>query len=200
MNIRTLSAIAVLGAAALNAHAVTFSNVVLGSGSLMAGSSYTTLGNSISFMTPNAIVGDGMAAAGTAGMQYDADAGSGLKVDKVWANVSAPVAGSGAVAFTELVFELDSMGNEVGGPIGTLTHTIDVTNQPFYSAWISLSKQVQNIRVKKSFTLAAPDVANQFDYASVAVINQSVVSTVPEPATLSVLALGAVAALRRRNK
>lgn len=184
-------------AVAASANAITFSNVIITSTPLSDGSSYAANGNAISFNLPNAIVGDGVGVrAGTLNIQYDVDAGA--LANGVGANVGVVALGTGAIAFRESVIELDNLGNEIGGIIGSASFNFNASTPMYYSTTIALTQAVRYLRVKKSFTLVAPD-SQAFDLAAVAIVNQNV-QVVPEPGTIAALSLGAAALLRRRRK
>jgi hypothetical protein len=187
---------------AVSAQAITFTNVIIQSPPLSTGSSWSAIGNSISFFTPNAIVGDVVdpLRSGTLNIQYDAtNFGNNVFAVGVTVNLAAVSLGSGMIQFGELIFELDSNGNEVGGPIGTISHTFDANSGTFWSGNIVLSRPVAAFRAKKFFVMTAPDTQT-VDLAALAVVNQSV-QVIPEPATLGALGIGAAAllALRRRR-
>ncbi|MBS1705506.1 MAG: PEP-CTERM sorting domain-containing protein [Armatimonadetes bacterium] len=194
-------ALAALVAAVGAAHAVTFSNFVYTSSPLSDGASQSFGGNSISFFTPNAIVGDASTLrSGNLSIQYDADAGVSVVSVGVLVSLGAPVLGSGTVNFTEKVWELDCNTGQTLGLLGSISHSFDVNSGTVFSGNISLSSQVKCIRVLKSFDLNAPDT-NDLDIAAVAVVNQSIqTAPVPEPATLAVLGLGGLIVSRRRRK
>src|SRR5215216_5417080 len=82
------------------AQAITFSNVQINSSPLSDGSSFTVIGNSISFFVPNALVGDVQdpLRAGTLNIQYDVamDTGDADAVG-VFVNLGALALGSGTV-------------------------------------------------------------------------------------------------------
>ena len=191
--------VAILAFGAVAAQAITFTNVIITSPPLSNGSSYNAIGNSISFFTPNAIVGDSVGIRfGTLNIQYDASSTVNMLADTVTVNLASAILGSGQILFRELIFEIDcNTGSEIGGPIGTSTHTFDANNSPFFTEQIVLSRQAQCIRAKKSFTMLAPDTS-AFDIAALAIVNQSI-STVPEPSSMIALGVGALALLRRRR-
>ncbi|MCE9559918.1 MAG: PEP-CTERM sorting domain-containing protein [Armatimonadetes bacterium] len=102
------------------------------------------------------------------------------------------------VVFLEQVFEIDSLGNEVGGAIGSISHTFTASTSFNWSGFMTLSRQVNCIRVKKALILAAPDTQG-FDLAAVAINNQSI-ELVPEPASLAALGFGLAMVLRRKSR
>lgn len=179
--------------------AVIFSNVTIQSSPLSDGSSWSSSGNAISFFTPNAIVGDPVAPLrfGTLNIQYDADNGSSLTADTVTVNLATALLGSGTIVFNELVFELDSSSNEIGGPIASISQTFTSASPSTWSATLTFSHDVRRLRAKKSFTFSAVDTS-ALDVAGLAIVNQNL-HAVPEPMSLSVLALGALGVIRRRR-
>ncbi|MBL8048420.1 MAG: PEP-CTERM sorting domain-containing protein [Chthonomonas sp.] len=186
----------------INSVAMTAGVPVVSSNQVINGASYTTAGNAVSFSTPGALVGDPVAPLRSAivNLQYDAKSTAG-NANVVTANVNLGAAVLGpnsSVYFLEQVFELDSLGNEVGGAIGSISHIFTAASNPNWSGAITLSRQVACLRMKKSLILAAPDTQG-LDLAAVAINNQSV-QIVPEPAGLAALALGGVLVLRRRSK
>lgn len=191
--------VAIVTVAAAASQAVTFSNFVVGSAPLSTGWSQTTIGNSVSFFLPNAIVGDNQTlTSGTINIQYDAASGPAMIANQANVNLGAFFSGTGTIFFTEMIIELDANGNEVAGNIGSISHTFLPNSSPIFSGTINFSRQVTNFRAKKSFTMIAPNVANQLDLASLGIVNQSV-QVVPEPATMTALGIGALALMRRRR-
>ena len=195
----TIATLAVAGTA--SQAAILFTNVNIQSPPLSTGSSYTTAGNSISFNTPNAIVGDASATrSGILNIQYDAcSTGAAAAIVTANVNLGTAVLGSQSqVVFLEQVFEIDSLGNEVGGAIGSISHTFTASTSFNWSGFMTLSRQVNCIRVKKALILAAPDTQG-FDLAAVAINNQSI-ELVPEPASLAALGFGLAMVLRRKSR
>lgn len=200
MNLRYSFIIAGLAAVAV-ASASSFSNVTIQAPPLSTGSTWTSIGNSISFFLPNAIVGDPVdpLRAGTLNIQYDAYTPGPAFANEVGINLGAALAGSGRIYFQEQIFELDSLGNEVsGGPVGVIDHTFNPGDPLSWSGTINFSRTVERFRAKKFFTLSATDTAN-FDLAALGIVNQNI-QVVPEPATMAVLGLGVAAMMRRRKK
>lgn len=197
-----LALVASMAASAFAAQAITFSNVSIQSPPLSTGSSFTTIGNSISFFTPNALVGDAVdpLRSGVLQIQFDATnfGGPNMLANEISVNLAGVTLGSGTIVFVETVFEIDSNGNEIGAPLGSVTHQFDSSSQPIWSTVIQFNRQVQAIRAKKSFVLSAADT-DVTDLAAVAIVNQAI-HLVPEPATMTALGLGAVGLLARRRR
>lgn len=187
-------------ASAVSAHAVVFSNVTIQSPPLSDSSSWLPIGNSISFFTPNALVGDPVdpLRSGTLNIQYDADSEVAMIANEVVITLGQVTAGSGFIAFIETVFEIDEDGNELGGPIGSISKEFFAGDDPVWSDTIVFSREVRRFRAKKSFTMSAVDT-DVLDLAAVAQLNQNI-TVVPEPATMAGLALGGLALARRRRK
>jgi len=187
---------------AVSAQAITFDNVIIQAPPLSTGSSFTTIGNSISFFTPNALVGDPVAPlrSGILAIQYDAhvDNGPSIFADGLVVDPVGALLGSGTLSFSEDVFELDGLGNEIGGPIGHVDGTIDANFVGTWSQTIMFDHIVKNIRAKKVFVLSAVNT-DALDVAAVGIINQNL-KPVPEPATMATLGLGVIALLKRRKK
>jgi hypothetical protein len=190
--------------AVVTSQAVTFTNVqanaIAPSTVLTAGWGYLNpTPNSIQFNVPNAIVGSGQALSfGTFGLQYDAATASGpIFANQVGITINSGILGDGYIQFSEQIFELDSNGFEVGGAIGSISHTF-TANSSGWGTTIVLSRQVQRIRAKKTFTMFATNAPGNF--AALGTVNQNV-QVVPEPATMFALAgAAAMVARRRKNK
>jgi hypothetical protein len=108
-SLRARAALALLSfGLAVSAQAITFTNVIIQSPPLSTGSSWSAIGNSISFFTPNAIVGDVVdpLRSGTLNIQYDAtNFGNNVFAVGVTVNLAAVSLGSGMIQFGELIFE-----------------------------------------------------------------------------------------------
>lgn len=199
-NFRFLS-IGIALASVSAAHATSFSNVNIQAPPLSTGATWTSLGNSVSFFLPNAIVGDPVnpLRAGTLNIQYDAHTPGPAVANEVGVNLGAALSGSGTIFFQEQVFELDINGNEVaGGPIGVITHTFNPGGPTTWSGTINFSRSVERLRAKKFFTMSATDT-EVFDLASIGLVNQNI-QVVPEPATMAAVGLGVAALMRRRKR
>jgi len=189
-----------LGALAVSqAHAaITFSNITFNAPPLSTGAAYTTAGNSISFTTPNAIVGDvSPTRAGSLTITYIADSGVLMNAVNAFVSVGAPTLGTGTVAFLETVYAYDLGTMMVGASLGTISHSFNSTSDPNFTGTISLSAPTRAIYVVKRFDMNAPD-SPDLDLAAIAIVNQSI-STVPEPTSIAALGLGLAFVLRRRR-
>ena len=195
--------VSLIGASALAAQAITFSNVQIQSPPLSNGSSWSSIGNSISFFTPNARVGDATdpLRGGTLNIQYDATnfGGPAMTANALTVTLGASVLGAlSSVDFIETILEIDANGNEIGAPLGSSTHLFVENGSSTFNDVITFSRPVFAFRAKKSFALDAP-VTQAIDLAAVTINNQSV-QVVPEPATIGALALGALGVISRRRR
>lgn len=198
MNFKLASVVCAFAVAG-TASAITFSFVDIQAPPLSDGSSFSTSGNSISFFLPNAIVGDPVdpIRAGNLNIQYDAYSAAPMIANEVGVNLGVAIAGSGTIFFQEQIFELDGLGNEIGGPIGVINHTFNPGDPTNWSGTITFTHAVERFRAKKFFSLSATDTVD-FDMAAIGIVNQNI-QVVPEPATMAVVGLGVAALLRRRK-
>ncbi len=183
------------------AEAVTFDNVVITAPPLSTGATYAAIGNTISFFTPSALVGDPVAPlrSGLLSIQYDAHIGADPGAfSSITNDTVGVVLGSGQIDFSEDIFEIDGLGNEIGGPIGHIGGSYTVASSTPWDETGSFSRAAKNIRAKKVYLLSAVDT-HALDLAAIGIINQHFES-VPEPASFAVLGLGIVAVLKRRKK
>lgn len=183
-----------------SASAITFSNVTIQAPPLSDNSTFSTSGNSISFFLPNAIVGDPVdpLRTGNLNIQYDVLSPAPAVAAEVGVNLGVALAGSGWISFLEQVYELDGLGNEIGGPIGQISHTFLPGGATNWSGTITFDRQVERFRAKKFFNLSAVDTVD-FDLAAIGLVNQNI-QVVPEPATMAALGLGVAALLRRKRR
>jgi len=199
--LRLLAPAAALFVGVTAAEAVTFDNVIITAPPLSTGATFAGLGNTISFFTPSALVGDPVAPlrSGLLSIQYDAHVGANDgPLGSVTNDTVGVVLGSGTITFSEDIFEIDGLGNEIGGPIAHIQGSYDATSATPWDETAAFSRSALNIRAKKVYLLTAEDT-RALDLAAVGIINQHFES-VPEPASFAVLGIGIVAIIKRRKK
>lgn len=161
----------------------------------------TANGNrSVTLLSPNASVQQGQS--GTLFWEYQV---SGLNpgASAVNYSISGAVFGAGSVIWSERVFGIDSLNNEIF--INQASGVLNSSNTPGNSFGLNGTITLTNttfttLRVKKTFILTSGTGSEPgLNGASVSRINQNI-EVVPEPATMTALALGAAALLRRRKK
>ncbi len=187
---------ALLFVAAANAQVI-FSNVTIG-GSLSAGATFVTGPTYIDFLTPSARVGDTEPVrSGNISILYDAETFVPMIANDLLLNVLGALSGSGKIFLNEVIEDISNPQLPV--VIGQHNAVLDQNSQLPYTHRIVFDHASRLIRVKKEFTLVAPDT-QAFDFASVGLIQQTI-SLVPEPGTLLAIGAGLSAlALRRRRK
>lgn len=194
-----------VGSSLAFAQNIQFYNYIFSGGPLAAGltPSVTSgaLANAITFNTPNAVVGDPVAPlrSGSLSIQYDAATTTGgIYANQVGVNLGGVILGSGTITFREDVFEIDALGNELRF-LGSASHVFNAGPLVSWNTTITFTgAPVLRMRAKKYFDFAAPDTA-VLDLASLSFVNQAP-QVVPEPASMTALALGAAALLRRKRK
>ncbi len=169
----------------------TFSNISV-TGSLAAGASWITTPTDIDFTLPSASVGDlGPSTSGSITIQYDFSDANAVDLNTLF--VLGALDGNGTISISETIVDLNT-----NATIGSFNGIINNSSQLPFSTPVALLPPSNNIRVTKVFNLNAPN-GNNFDYAAVSLIEQRL-RVVPEPATLTALGIGLVAALRKRTK
>ncbi len=187
MNLRTYaSAFAIASLATVSSAAVTFSNFSSNAAATAAGfTAPFTAANSVTYQPGNAFL-VGPSAPVTYEFAYDVT-DPGALISGVSGLTQAFVGGGGAASYTVQVFNLVG-----GGLLGS--QTVDAAAAP--SQLVSLGfAGASGVHVVSSITLAA---AGNFDFAAVTQTNENV-QTVPEPASMAALGLGALGLIRRRR-
>ncbi len=154
--------------------------------------------NSVTLLTPNGnILGNNLS--DNINWEYEVS-NLGAPANAVTYSVAGTVYGSGQVIWQEQVFGIDNLNNEIF--LNSASGVINTTNTPGNGFGLNGSialpaNAYTKLRVKKLFTLITT-TGQGTQYASVGRINQSI-QTVPEPASMIALGLGAAALIRRRR-
>lgn len=203
MNINGLRRALGLGAVVLagtSAQAITFFDVSYSVSPLTANANEVVIGNSISFHTPHAVVGDsgtGGARDGEFQIQYRADAGVGIEAIEMGITLHEVILGSmSTIDFKETVYEL-LPDDTLGEIVGAASESFFANFVGSWSQTLVLTRSVQRVHVVKNFYLSAP-MTDDLDFTSLALVNQNL-QVVPEPATMAALGIGALGLLRRRR-
>lgn len=177
--------------------AITFFNVnITGSAPLIAGSSYITGSTDIDFSLPNAVVGDFQPLRqGVVTITYEAMSAQPMVMDEMVLTVLGGLSGSGLIQFSEVVEDMVTPG--IIGSVGPITITSN--SQLPWSGNIVFTRPSTHIKVKKDFFLFAQPDTQALDLARISLVEQNLV-VVPEPTSLAVLGLGALAAVVRKRK
>ncbi len=195
-----MATVVAAGAACCIANAMTFDNISVSPPPLSSGWAFAAGGNSISFFTPNAMVGDPVdpLRSGTLQIQYDAHVGSDPAIFAAGVTVTpiGALLGSGTISFSEDVYEIDGVGNQ----LNLIGHVDQVFNSGFGGSWsqdIALDHAVKDLRAYKTFDFSAINT-NALDVAALGIVNQNL-KAVPEPSALLALAIPFVGLLKRRK-
>lgn len=186
-------------AATAGAHAITFFNINV-SGSLAPGNSVNIFPNNIDFTwTPPATVGDPVAPVRFGNIIITYEATNATPMNQMVLSVLGGLLGSGTIIVNEVIEDMGPSGGTLasGGAILNAGNWLP----PSYTQTFNFSAPSTHIKVKKTFTLLAPDSENQqiVDLASVSLIQQKI-NVVPEPATMGALGLGVIGLMARRRR
>lgn len=175
--------------------AVTFSNVTI-NGTLVTGATFADANNSIDFFFPDASVGDpnDPRRSGNILITFEATTTGNEQMfqDRLTLFVLGALSGSGKIFVNEVVEDLENPGI-----LATHNAIVDNNSQLPYVALLDFSRPSQHIKVKKTFFLSALDTRD-FDLAAIGIIEQTI--RVPEPASLTLVALGGLLAVRRLRR
>ncbi len=193
MRIKAILAWALAGALATFVQAgIVFSSVSI-TGDLSTGATFTTTDTEIDFFFPEATVGDPVDPIRSGGIliTYEATSEDVMVADQMVMSVLGAISGSGQVFVNETIEDLVNPG-----VIATFAAVIDASSVPPLVADIPFDRGSTHIKVKKEFSLIAPDTG-ALDVANLGVVEQNL-RLVPEPASLALLAGGLLALCRRR--
>ncbi len=156
---------------------------------------FSTGTNSIDFFSSGdaLLVGTGTThTSATINISYDASSTSNLnQMDLLFTGATA---GSGTVKFNEQVFDNNNNNSLLGSVTGSQTN-----NSAFLqNDVVDFNANSTNIHVNKTFTLDLSGTAgNNGNFASVGLVEQN---AVPEPASMTALAIGGIGLLARRKR
>lgn len=194
-----LALFAALGAIAVSAQAITFSNFsVTGNaaviGTLGTGHTIVTGVNYADINFANAMVGDATAPLRATVINITFEATDAAGINSVQAFVPTVVAGNGRVEYSELVEEVSTATT-----LGTMGPLVATAPGGILTGSIALSRPSTHIKVKKTIVLTALPNSPALDMAQVIQVRQ-VFGTVPEPATMVAASLAFAAIARKRRK
>ncbi len=186
-------------AATTGAQAITFFNINV-SGSLAPGNSVNIFPDNIDFLwSPPATVGDPVAPVRFGNIIITYEAMDTTPMNQMVLSVLGGLLGSGTIIVNEVIEDMGPGGGTLAS--GGATLTAGNWLPPSYTQTFNFSHSATHIKVKKTFTLLAPDSREEqvIDLASISLVQQKI-NQVPEPATMAALGLGAVALVSRRRR
>lgn len=182
---------ALAGVASSVSGAIVFSDVTI-EGSLAAGATFDVGPDGISFDFPAALVGDAVdpIRSGNIVITYNAEGTDGEQFTEMLLNVFGSLSGSGMIFINEIVEDLNNFA-----VIGAYNAVLSDNVQLPFSDSFAFENASNNIRVKKTFVLAAVETAG-LDLAELTGADQ-----LPTPGSVSLLAgAGMLLCVRRRRR